>query len=109
MGRNSGTACFSKRLTYEETRDTQYTEEGKTQKQTRQDGMGGHRNTRLTETTHIAAYGDPAIKGHIHQRAAVETMRDQRTPGLALRAEVQAIPVWIRNLFQVLLDGTRKT
>jgi hypothetical protein len=65
----------------------------------------GNRNNRtLTEMAQIAADADESIECHIHQSAALETMREERTSGVALWAAVGAIAIEITNFFRVLLD-----
>jgi hypothetical protein len=53
---------------------------------------------------HIPADADRIIELDIHQRAAVEAVRSQGPAGVALRAVVRPITVWVRNLSQILLD-----
>jgi len=66
----------------------------------RQQGDGA-----FTNAAQVAAHADHAVKGKVHERAAVEAMTGQRLFGLALRAVARAVTVGIGDLFGVLCDG----
>src|SRR5215469_5551402 len=79
---------------------------GEAEPQPRQRELRQQRNRTLTQTAQVAAHADHAIKGGVHERAAIETVAGQWLFGLALRAMVQAVAVWIRDRLCILLDRT---
>jgi hypothetical protein len=56
----------------------------------------------------ISANGDDAVKVHISDAAVVAAVSGQGRLGLALWTVVRPITVGVGNLFEVLLDRTRK-
>src|SRR6516225_1479267 len=79
---------------------------GEAEPQPRQRELRQQRNRTLTQTAQVAAHADHAIKGGVHERAAIETVAGQWLFGLALRAMVRAVAVWIRDRLCILLDRT---
>ena len=92
----------------QQTGDEKQGDHGNTETQEGQGELRQQRNGALAGVAQIAANGDDAVKVHICEGAVVEAVSGQRRLGLALRTVVRPITVGVGNLFEVLLDGTRK-
>src|SRR2546428_11177991 len=98
----SAAAASVRTLSRRGTRNSAITEMPKRSREgeLRQQGDGA-----FTDAAQVAAHADHAVKGNVHERAAVEAMTGQRLFGLALRAVARAVTVGIGDLFGVLCDG----
>jgi hypothetical protein len=65
-------------------------------------------NGTLAATAQIPTHTDHAVKRHIHQGAAVETVCGQGPVVFAQRAMVRPVAIRIGNLLEVLLDRANK-
>jgi hypothetical protein len=88
--------------------DEKQGDDGNTEAQEGQGELRQQRHGALAGVAQISANGDDAVKVDIAEGTVVEAVSGQRGFGVALRTVVRAITVGVGNLFEVLLDGTRK-
>jgi len=101
--RSSGERVAMEQAGHQKQRD-----HGEAEPQPRQRELRQQRHRTLTKAAQVAAHPDHAIKGGVHERAAIETVAGQWLFGLALRAMVRAVAVWIGDCLRILLDGASK-
>jgi len=90
---------------FEQSRDEEQRDHGDAEAQPGQGELRQQGDGAFTDAAQVAAHADHAVKGKVHERAAVEAMTGQRLFGLALRAVARAVTVGIGDLFGVLCDG----
>ena len=82
----AASAAAPERDDFEQSRDEEQRDHGDAEAQPRQGKLRQQGDGAFTNAAQVAAQADHAVKGKVHERAAVEAMTGQRLFGLALRA-----------------------
>jgi len=96
------------RLALQQASQEKQRDQGNAEAQVGQGELRQQGNGALAARAQVAAHAQDAFKADLHQGAAIEAVRAQRSLGLALGAVIGSMPIGISNLLGIFLDGTRK-